>query len=288
MIHQQIRSTIIDYIFLIVGSIIGAISVIVFLAPFDVAPSGVSGIAVIMNELIGTPIGLAVLIMNIPIQIIGYRFLPGGWRIITRTIFCIVIYTLALDYLEMFVPTDGVGDDVLLNTLFGGVTGGISGGMIFRAGGSLGGTSTFALILQRRMGTPMSTTFLYTDVLIIGAAGLVFGWEQALFAIVALFIGGVATDYVMEGPSVIRTATIVTDKRDEVASAVLHQLGRGVTGWEVTGMYTGQQRYMLFVTISRSQMPDLRRLVAEVDRDAFVVIGQGHAAYGEGFKRSRP
>src|SRR5690606_941291 len=98
MIHQEIRSVIIDYIFLIVGSVIGAISVIVFLAPFDVAPSGVSGIAVIMNELIDTPIGLAVLLMNIPIQVVGSRFLPGGWRIIMRTMFCIVIYTVALDY----------------------------------------------------------------------------------------------------------------------------------------------------------------------------------------------
>lgn len=288
MTFAQFRNTLIAYIWLTLGAVIGAISVIVFLAPFDIAPSGVSGLAVILNKTVGTPIGLMVLVLNIPIQILGYKQLPGGMRTVIRTFFTLVVYTVALDWMAPLFPAQGVGEDALLNTLFGGVTGGISGGLIFRAGGSLGGTSTLALILQRRIGTPMSTTFLYTDMLVIGVAGLIFGWEAALFAIVALFVGGVATDYILEGPSVIRTGVIITDKPKEVANVILHQLGRGCTGWDATGMYTGQPRTMLYVTISRSQVEDLRRLVVEVDNNAFIVIGQGHTAYGEGFKRTRP
>lgn len=285
MYNETWRTTLINYIWITLGSLLGAVSVIIFLAPFDVAPSGVSGVAVILNRTLGTPIGVAVLLMNIPIQIVGYRMLPSGWRIIVRTIYALAVYTVALDWLVPFLPGDGVGQDVLLNTLFGGVTGGISGGMIFRAGGSLGGTSTLALILQRRMGTPMSTTFLYTDMLVIVVAGLVFGWEAALYAVVALFVAGLATDYVMEGPSVIRTAVIITDKPDDVAQLILTRMDRGATGLDARGMYTGQPRTMLYVTISRGQVPDLKRLVMQADPRAFIVIGHGHTAYGEGFNR---
>jgi uncharacterized membrane-anchored protein YitT (DUF2179 family) len=124
---------------------------------------------------------------------------------------------------------------------------------------------------------------LYTDTLIILMAGLVFGWTGALYAIVALFVDGTVADYVLEGPSRVRTATIITNHPQEVAGVVMTQLGRGVTAWEGRGMYTGQERSILFVTINRPQVNELRHLVMQVDADAFMVIGQGHTAYGEGF-----
>lgn len=279
------REIIISYIWLTLGALIEAISTIIFLAPFEVAPGGVSGMAVILNKTIGTPIGLMVFILNIPIQFLGYRMLPGGWRIIVRTIYAVIIYTVLMDILDSVITVSITGEDRLLNTLFGGIIAGIGGGMIFRAGGSLGGTSTLALILQRRLGTPMSTTYLYTDALVIGIAGLAFGWEAALYAIVALFLTGIATDYVMEGPSIIRTCVIITDKPDEVATAIMSTLYRGVTGWEGIGMYTKQPHTILYVTVSRTQVQDVRRLVTKIDTNAFIVVGHGHMAYGKGFKQ---
>jgi len=160
----------------------------------------------------------------------------------------------------------------------------VGGGMVYRAGGTQGGTSTLARILQYRFGMPLSTTSLYTDTGVIALAGLVFGWEGALYATVALFAGAMASDYVLEGPSVIRTATIVTDRPQEVARVLLEDLGRGVTSWEGKGMFTAQEHTVLFVTIARPQVNTLRRLVFSVDPNAFVVIGQGHVAYGHGFK----
>jgi uncharacterized membrane-anchored protein YitT (DUF2179 family) len=129
-----------------------------------------------------------------------------------------------------------------------------------------------------------STTVLYTDTLVVGVAGL-FSAEAAMYAILTLFISGLATDYVLEGPSVIRTAMIVTNQPEIIANAILTRLDRGVTAWEVKGMYTGQQRWLLYVTISRSEVTELHRIVTDVDQQAFIVIGQGHTAYGEGFKR---
>lgn len=196
-----------------------------------------------------------------------------------------MVYSVSLDVLNQLIDFQALSQDVLLNALFGGVTGGIAGGLVFRTGGSFGGTSTLALILQRRTGTPMSTTFLYTDAAVIGLAGLVYGWEPALYAVVSLFVGGVAVDYMLEGPSVVRTAVIITDNPEDLSTAIMQRLDRGVTGWEATGMYTGRQRWMLYVSIGRSQVSDLRQLVMETDPAAFVVIGQGHTAYGEGFRR---
>ena len=100
----------------------------------------------------------------------------------------------------------------------------------------------------------------------------------------ALFIGGAASDYVLEGPSVIRTVTIITDKPKEVADAVLVEMHRGVTAWQGKGMFTDDDHTVLFVTVSRQQANEVRVLIHRVDPDAFVVIGQGHSAYGEGFK----
>jgi uncharacterized membrane-anchored protein YitT (DUF2179 family) len=272
------------YLLLTIGAIIAALSVIIFMAPFNIAPGGVSGIAVILNSRDPRlPIGLMIIIGNIPIQLLGYRYL-GGWRVVVRTVFFVIVNAVLIDTLTPYLAHVTVGNDVLLNAVFGGILGGIGGGLVYRAGGTQGGTSTLGRILQRQLGIPVSTSALYTDTGIILLAGLVFGWAAALYAMVALFIGGAASDYVLEGPSVIRTATIITDKPQEVADVVLEEMGRGVTAWKGKGMFTDQDHTVLFVTISRQQVNELRSLIRRVDPDAFVVIGQGHIAYGEGFK----
>lgn len=278
------RSQAVNLFILTLGAIINAASVVIFLTPFSIAPSGVSGIAVILNTLIGTPIGIVTLLLNIPIQYLAYKMLPGGLRTIVLTIYVVTIYSFSLEFLGRFVPTDGVSDDVMLNAIFGAVVNGISAGMIVRVGGSLGGTSTLALILQRRIGTPMSMTYLYTDIAVVIIAGFVYGWAGALYALLVIFLSGVATDYVLEGPSVIRTAVIITDHPQEVSEAIMSQMGRGVTSWNATGMYTQQAKTVLYITISRSQVEELRRIATRVDSSAFIVIGQGQMAYGQGFK----
>lgn len=284
---QKLRAEAVSLAMLSIGAVINAASVVIFLTPFNIAPSGISGLAVILNTLIGTPIGVMTLLMNVPIQYLAYRTLPGGLRTIIRTVFAVFIYSSSLDILGQFITPGIAGDDRMLNAIFGGVVGGLSIGAIMRAGGTLGGTSTLALLLQRRLGTPMSTTYLYTDIAVVFLAGLVYGWEGALYALIVIFIAGLATDYVLEGPSVIRTAVIITDHADDVSQAILQQLGRGVTGWQATGMYTRQPRNMLYVTVARTQVDDLRRIVVAIDPAAFIVIGQGHTAYGEGFRPTR-
>jgi uncharacterized membrane-anchored protein YitT (DUF2179 family) len=279
------QSILYSYILLTVAALLDAFAVSTFLARFSIAPSGVSGLAVILNHLDNRlPIGLLILLGNIPIQLLAFRML-GGWRIVTRTVYYIVLYALAIDMLkDRFYQID-VGSDVLLNAMFGGILSGVAGGLILRAGGTQGGTSTLGRILQMRFGLPLSTTGLYTDTGVVLIAGLVFGWEGALYAIVAFVAAGMSADYILEGPSVIRTATIITDKPDAISNLVLDELGRGVTAWQGKGMFTEQSHTVLYITISRAQVSILRRLVHMADPDAFMVIEHGHVAYGEGFRR---
>jgi uncharacterized membrane-anchored protein YitT (DUF2179 family) len=269
---------------LAMGALISAVGVVIFMAPFDIAPGGVSGVAVILNHLDNRlPIGLMILLGNIPIQLFGWRYL-GGWRSVARTVIYLVLYAVAIDWLTpLLAGRIAVGENVLLNALFGGILQGIGGGWVYLAGGTQGGTSTIQRIIQVRMGIPIATSTVYAELAVVLLAGAVFGWEGALYAIVSLFVGGIATDYILEGPSVIRTATIITDNPDGVAQAIMREMGRGVTAWEGTGMFTREGHTVLFVTVSRAQVPDLHWLVTRADPNAFLVIGQGHIAYGQGF-----
>jgi len=283
----QIHTLALRYALIAAGIVIGAVSLTVFLQPLDIAPAGVAGASTLLNELYDTPVGLVIFLLNIPIQLLGYIMLPNGSRVILRSVIIVLVFSVVVDNLRLWLPPTGISDERMLNALFGGITGGIGVGLVYRAGATMGGTSTLALILQRRLGFPMSTTFICTDTLIILSAGLVYGWEGALYAAIALFTAGLATDYVLEGPSVIRTAMIITDKPEDVSQRVFANLQRGVTSWTIKGEYTGAERTMLYITIARSQVRDLKDEVAQVDPNAFIVIGMGHAAYGAGFRRMK-
>jgi len=280
---KEARQFAIRFVLITAGTLIWIVSVAVFLAPFDIAPAGVSGAAVILNKLFGTPIGLFTMLGNIPIQYLAYR--RFGWKTVAWTVYCVVLFSLLTDWVTPLFPKQGISDDSLLNAIFGGVIGGLGSGLIYKAGGTSGGTSTLARILQDKFGSPLSTTYLYANLVIVAFAGLVFGWEGALYAIVAVATEGAASDYILEGPSVVRNGIINTTSPREVADAIMSQMHRGVTSWQATGMYTGQERTILFVTVARFQINELRQIVALVDPDAFIVIGQAHVAYGQGFLR---
>lgn len=274
-----------DFVLILVGGVVQAISVVVFLAPADLAPGGVSGLALILHRTIpvAIAIGAWVLLLNLPLFALGLRYL-GGWQFLIRTIITVAIYSAATALLER-LGVRGVTDDIVLNTLFGGIIGGIGMGLVFRAQATTGGTDILALLLARWRSIPLSQSYLLTDVIVIALAGLAFSWEKALYAVIALYVGGVAAEAIAEGVHVSRTATIITQMPDEVAQAVMMRMGRGVTRWSAIGAYTGAERPILFIVISRAETAVLKALVAKVDPNAFVVIGQAQEVYGEGFRR---
>jgi len=272
------RKVLLDYGLLTIGSIILAINFDIFLAPFNIAPGGVSGMAIILHKFTDWPPGLTMLFLTIPMLILGFYCL-GRFRFLIRALYVTLIYSLGVDVLVLFLPS-GVTDDLLLNALYGGIVGGVGIGLIYRGGTSPAGTSVISRVLNLKTGIPNSQVYMFIDGGVILLAGAIFGWEMALYAFVTLFMWGLVADYVMEGPSMVRTAFIVTDAAETVSQALLNRMGVGVTAWEGKGMFSKKEHMTLFCAVNR---PDVRRLTAivnEVDPEAFVVIMQGHQARG--------
>ena len=275
-IQVDLRKVVPDYFLLTVGSIILAINFNIFLAPNKIAPGGISGAAIIIHHFTGWLPGTTMLVLTIPMLILGFYYL-GRYRFLIRASYVTVLYSMGIDVMAHFLP-QGVGDDLLLNALYGGILGGIGIGCIYRGGTSPAGTSVLSRVLNLKTGIPNSQAYIIIDGGIILIAGLVFGWEMALYAFVTLFMWGFVADYVLEGPSVVRTAFIVTDAPENVSQALSRRMGVGVTSWAGTGMFSKMEHTTLFCVIKRPDVRILSSIVSQVDPKSFVVIMQGHQA----------
>ena len=272
-------STLRSFFFLTIGSLIAAINVNLFLAPSELAPGGVSGAAIIINKFTGWPIGLMMLALNFPLLFVGFKYL-GRFNFLIRTLYVVILFSLGVDLLAPWLPAGGATDNLMLSALYGGVVGGIGSGLIYRGQGTSGGTGILARVVQFKTGFPISQVYLLTDGFIVFIAGLVFGWDKALYALVTLYIWGIVADQVLEGPSVVRTATIVTDRPKEVAEAVFNHLRLGITAWPAQGMFTEESHTVLFLAVSRPNVDALKSVVLEADKQAFIVIAHGHQNIG--------
>lgn len=278
------RGSIQDFILLLIGAALQAISLRIFLVPSQLASGGVSGLAQIVNHFTGWPIGVMVLIGNIPLFLMGWRYL-GGRRFAIRTAMAVFFYSLMVDIPVGFIPENGITDDLILNALYGGVISGIGFGLVYRGRGTSGGSDIIARILNHWRGIPISQSYMMTDALIIFLAGISFSWENALYALVMLYISGIVAEAVTEGSKVVRTALIISSNPAAVKEKVLTVLGRGITEMHGKGGYTGVDRVILYCVITRAEIAQLKTLVNEADENAFLVIGQAHEALGEGFQR---
>jgi uncharacterized membrane-anchored protein YitT (DUF2179 family) len=272
-----------DYGLILLGSLLQALSLRLFLVPGLLVSGGVSGAAQIINFYTAFPIGLMVLIGNAPLFILGWRHL-GGKRFALRTAFAVVSFSLLTDGLVFFLPVNGLTNDLVLNAIYGGVTLGIGLGLVYRGQGTSGGSDILGRILNRRFGISISQAYLITDTLVVLAGGLAFDWTHALYGLVVIYVSGLAAEMVSEGSGVFRSAMIISTLPDKVANHILHEMERGVTVLPGTGGYTGVDRPVLYCVVTRSEVNQLKALVSEVDPGAFMVIGIVHEALGEGFR----
>jgi uncharacterized membrane-anchored protein YitT (DUF2179 family) len=272
-----------DYLLLAAGAFLQALAIRLFLVPANLVSGGVSGLAQIINYHTGLPIGVMILLGNLPLFLLGWRFL-GGPRFALRTAFAVLSIAFFTDLLVLFLPAKGLTGDLVLNSLYGGLVSGIGYGLVYRGRGTSGGTDILARILSHWREIPISQSYLMTDALIIFLAGLSFSWENALYALVVLYVSGIAAEAITEGSNVIRTALIVTENPQAVTEYILNEMQRGVTLVPARGGFTGAERTVLYCVISRSEVPQIKAVVREADPKAFMVIGQAHEALGEGFR----
>jgi uncharacterized membrane-anchored protein YitT (DUF2179 family) len=272
-----------DYLFIIFGALIQAFALRLFLIPSDLVSGGISGLAQLLNHFTGFPIGMMVLLGNIPLFILGWRYL-GGPRFALRTILSILAFSVFTDVLTLFLPNEAITEDMVLNTLYGGLLLGIGLGIVYRGRGTSGGTDILGRILNHRTGITISQAYLITDSVVVLGAGFVFGWTKALYGLVLIYISGLAAEIALQGTNIIRTAIIVTTETEAVTQAIMQDLERGVTILSGTGGYTGEPKAVIYCTVSRMEINRLKILVHDIDPKAFMVIGQAQEALGEGFK----
>jgi len=282
-----------DFLLIGISSLIQAFSLRVFFVPANLASGGVSGIAQLINHFTGWPIGLMLFLGNIPLFLLGWRFL-GGRSFAIRTAFAIVTYAMLTDLLieTPLFAANGAGTrliqdlqgDIFLNSLYGAIVSGIGYGLVYRARGTSGGSDILARILNNWRGISMTQSYLIVDTAVILGAGFVFGWKQALYAMIALYVSGLVAETTLEGGGTVRTAMIVTKEANAIANRVIEELQRGVTILEGSGAYTGEARPVLYCVITRAEVSTLKAIVHEMDPHAFMVIGIAHEALGEGFK----
>jgi uncharacterized membrane-anchored protein YitT (DUF2179 family) len=280
-----------DYLVIAFASLIQAVALRIFFVPANLASGGVSGISQLINHFTGWPIGLMVLIGNVPLFALGLRFL-GGSRFAMRTAFAIIVYSFFTDLLlkiPAFTYYSGIlindlKGDIFLNSLYGAIVSGVGYGLIYRARGTSGGSDILARILNYWRGISMTQSYLIVDAAVILSAGFVFGWKQALYALITLYVSGLVSETVLEGGETVRSAMIITAQPEHVSQRVLEDLERGVTYLEGRGAYTGISRPVLYCVVNRTEVAALKSIVHECDPEAFMVIGVAHEALGEGFR----
>jgi uncharacterized membrane-anchored protein YitT (DUF2179 family) len=272
-----------DFALIALGALVQALALRLFLVPAHLVTGGVSGLSQLINYYTGLPIGVMILLGNIPLFILGWRYL-GGPRFALRTAFAVLVYAFLVDALVPFLPAKGLTDDLVLNALYGGVISGIGFGLVYRGRGTSGGSDILARILSRWRGISISQSYLVTDSLIMFLAGITFSWENALYALVNLYVSGLSAEAVTQGSNVVRTALIITSRPQEVSQKILYGMERGVTIVPARGAYTGAERTVLYCVVSRAEIAQIKSLVSEADPLAFMVIGNAHEALGEGFQ----
>lgn len=267
-----------DFLGTAVGTFITACGLSFFLVPNRMNDGGLTGLAVVLHYLAHLPIGPLVFVLNVPlIAAVSYLI---GMPFVVRTLLGVTLLSVWLAVL----PQHAVTKDLLLAALYGGVLSGTGLGVVFRVGGSTGGTDLVARVLRHFTNTSMGAGLLGTDTVVIAATALLFGLRLGMYSAVALFVGTRVVDLIQEGLDFRREALVISERGEEIAQEVIRRMGRGVTMLSGHGAYTKTERPVALIVISRSEVQDLKDIVYHLDRDAFLIISAVHEVLGEGFK----
>ena len=270
----------IKYLFLLIGSILAAVGLEIFLIPNNIIDGGVVGISIMLSYVSHYPLGLFVFCLNIPFLILGYNHI--GKTFVISTLFSICSLSIWVTVLH---PIPGLTEDLLLAAVFGGITLGIGVGLIIRYGGSLDGTEIIAIILDKRTGFSVGEIVMFFNLFILSSAGLVFGWDKAMYSLIAYFIAFKMIDITIEGLDETKSAIIISEDSEIIAEKVMARLGRGVTILSGKGGYSGEERNVLYLVITRLEVVKLKVIIDEIDPNAFVTISGVHEVMGGRIKK---
>lgn len=272
-----------EIIILLIGCFFMSISINMFLNPHNIAPGGLTGVSIIINTLTGFPIWLINIIFDIPLFLFAFRIL--GKKDATKTLLGIIFLTASLKITENLGNIQ-VTNDVLLSSISGGIILGIALGLIFRINGSTGGTDLIGLLANKAFPSLSVPTLMgFADGCVVILSGVVSkNIEIALYSAITLYIIVKVSDIMVEGINTSSSFMIISDKYVEVGNAIKDELRRGATILKGQGLYTGSEKNVLLVVVSKKEVITLKKLVKHTDPKAFIIISDIFEALGEGFK----
>ena len=267
-----------DYALIVLGTFLAALSLPLFFLPYDIAPGGISGISTVLASVLPLSVGLISFVLNVPLFLIGWRTV--GWRFAVRSFIAMSLMSLFID----LVPVRDVSGNVMLASVFGGVLLGVGLGLVVRAGATTGGTDMAAKMIHSRVAfLPIAAILFLIDGLVVAVAALAFGLQAALWALIALFVSSQAMDSVIKGFNTAMQFMIISRDSEEIVRRIHTEIDRGCTRLMAEGTYSRLPVGTLLCVVSRTEAPRLKKLVAEVDPQAFVTVCNVHEALGEGF-----
>lgn len=272
--------TIFEYLALTFGIILAALSLESFLVPNLILDGGVTGVSMILSQLTPLPLSLFILILNIPFVYIGYKNL--GKRFLVKAIYSMIMFSIVL---SLFHHIPEFTEDILLATVFGGLFLGLGVGLVIRFGGCLDGTESVAMVLSRKTSLSVGQVVLIFNLFIYTLAGFIFGFDRALYSLLTYFITFKVIDMVAEGLEQAKAAMIITDKSAQLAQNIYDKLGRTVTTMDGKGLISGE-KLVMYCVITRIEIPELKRIIADEDNSAFVTITDISEIIGSHIKKN--
>ena len=276
--RKEVKQLLKDYALIVLGTFLAALSLPLFFLPYDIAPGGISGISTVLASVLPLSVGLISFALNVPLFLIGWRTV--GWRFAVRSFIAMSLMSLFID----LVPVRDVSGNVMLASVFGGVLLGVGLGLVVRAGATTGGTDMAAKMIHSRVAfLPIAAILFLIDGLVVAVAALAFGLQAALWALIALFVSSQAMDSVIKGFNTAMQFMIISRDAEEIVRRIHTEIDRGCTRLMAEGTYSRLPVGTLLCVVSRTEAPRLKKLVAEVDPQAFVTVCNVHEALGEGF-----
>ena len=277
----SLKTVAMNIVCFVLGAVLFAVSVDVFTAPNDIAPGGVTGIATMIGNATGLPIGAMTLAINVPIFLLAWIFINFEYAF--KSCIGLVFTSIAVDVLAPYLPE--YTGNVMLASLFGGIIMGIALGLIFMRGSSTGGSDIIARIVHKFLPhITQGNLILFIDAAVVAAACLVYDLEVGLYSIITVFVCSYAIDRVLYGSDTGKLLYIMTGEVEKVNAAINEQLERGTTLLSAKGGYSGEERDVIMCAVRQREAYKVRRMVREIDPDAFIVVSDASEILGEGFR----
>ena len=281
---RRIYTAVVDCAVIAVGAVLMGVALSVFMVPFKIAPGGVSGIATVLHYLTGLRVSVLIPLINIPIFIIGIIRLERDFFV--KSVFGTVVLSIATETAAILPPPTS---DPLISAVFGGAVMGIGISAVLSRGGTTGGTDILVLVIRRSFSeVSVGRLYLLIDGAVIAMAGLAFSSGEVIFySAVSLVVSTYMTDAALEGLNLARLVYIISDSNREICDRIYAELKRGVTGLNSVSMYSGRSGRILMCVIRKGQLSKLKKIIQDIDKDAFVIICDAKEVMGSGFEMRR-